>query len=122
LTHTNTFLTGATDVNGALVLEGQIRVPGAGIGTNKAVFIHRATATNIITNFTVITNPNSDGDPNAILFVTPNWNPGGVGGVYNNHPIGVFFCQRCSNKWAIFNQDFAAIPLNAAFNVMIVKP
>lgn len=25
-----------------------------------------------------------------ILMVTPSWNPGGVGGVYNNHSIGVW--------------------------------
>jgi hypothetical protein len=64
----------------------------------------------------------SDGDPNAILFVTPNWNPGGVGsGVYDNHAIGVYF-DPASQKWTIFNQDFAVMPVNAAFNVMIVKP
>jgi hypothetical protein len=39
--------------------------------------------------------------------------------VYNNHPIGVYYF---SGHWTIFNQDLAAIPLNAAFNVMIVKP
>jgi hypothetical protein len=51
------------------------------------------------------------------LFVTQNVNPGGSGGgVYNNHPIGVFYVQ---GKWAIFNEDQAPMPIGAAFNVMV---
>jgi hypothetical protein len=122
-THTNTFLAGAVNLNGSLVLQGEIQVPGANIGTNKAVFIHRATAANSVSDYTIITHPMSDGDPNAILLVTPNWNPGGTPpDVYNNHPIGVFYFGGAAGHWAIFNQDLTAIPLNAAFNVMIVKP
>ena len=37
-------------------------------------------------------------------------------GVYNNHPIGVFYLPS-SNGWAIFDQDKAAMPINASCNV-----
>src|SRR5205085_4478076 len=66
----------SSDLNAAF--NGTIQVPGAGLFTNKAVFIHRATVANSAGDFTKITHPMSDGDPNAILIVTPNWNPGGL--------------------------------------------
>jgi hypothetical protein len=81
------------------------------------VFLHRATAANSAGDYTVIDNPLTNGNPNAVLLVTPNWNPGGTGGIYNNHAIGVFYT---SGKWAIFNQDLAAVPANAAFNVAVL--
>ena len=99
---------------------GAIKVPGAGVGASTLVFIHRAVAGNITNNYTVIDHPLTNGDANAILFVTPNWNPGGTCPcIYDNHPIGVFYT---GTRWAIFNQDLAAMPLNAAFNVMVIKP
>jgi len=106
----------AVDIRGG----GRIRVQGAGLGTGTAAFIHRATAANISGNYTIIDHPHSNGDPNAVLIVTPNWNPGGVTpNTYNNHSIGVYYS---SGKWRIFNQDQLAMPENAAFNVLIIKP
>ncbi|MCA1740779.1 MAG: hypothetical protein LC740_18750, partial [Actinobacteria bacterium] len=59
-----------------------------------------------------------NGNPNAVLYVTQNWNPGGrEGGTYNDHPVGVWYDTN-REKWAIFNQDRAAIPEGAAFNVL----
>lgn len=57
--------------------------------------------------------------PNAIVLVTQNCNPGGTGGVYNDHTIGVWY-SGLQAKWGIFNQDTAAMPEGAAFNVQIV--
>jgi len=86
--------------------------------TDTAAFVHTATATNIISNSTFIDHPFTNGDPNAIVLVTQNWNPGGVGGTYNNHAIGVWYSFG-AQKWAIFNQDIAAIPIGASFNVLV---
>jgi hypothetical protein len=104
----------------ALKIEtGAIKVAGASLGSGTPVFIHRAiSGANIVGHYTRIDHPLTNGDPNAILIVTPNWNPGGVGGVANNHSIGVFYKD---GRWAIFNQDSAAMPDKAAFNVLIVK-
>ena len=85
--------------------------------TNAPTFIQAATVANITSNYTVIDNPAINGNPNAVLTVTQNWNPGGIGGTYNNHPIGVWYT---GTKWAIFNQDIAAMPVGAAFNVAIL--
>jgi hypothetical protein len=99
---------------------GAMRVQGAGVGSSTPVFIHRATAANTLGNVTTIDHPHSNGQPNAILIVTPNYNPGGVGGTYNNSPIGVYYS---AGKWTIFNQTTTtSISIGAAFNVMVVKP
>ena len=86
--------------------------------TDWAAFVHTATSTNITTNSTFIDQSLTNDNPNAILFVTPNWNPGGGIGIYNNHPIGVWYSHG-AKKWAIFNQDKASMPDGSAFNVLI---
>jgi hypothetical protein len=103
---------------------GAIQVAGAGIGTSTAVFVHRATAANIEvgnTHRTTISNPFCDGNPNAILIITPNYNPSQTGNVLDTHPLGVFY-NGSLLKWQLYHQDFAAMTANAAYNVLIVKP
>ncbi len=82
------------------------------------VFVHTATAANIVSNWTYIDHPLTNGNPNALVMVTQNWNPGGGGGTYNDHPIGVWY-HGSAQKWAVFNQDLASMPDGAAFNVLI---
>jgi hypothetical protein len=84
-------------------------------GTN--VFLHRATASNTSENWTTIDNPLAE-DPDALVFVMPNWSPPDGNRKYNVHPIGVWYT---GTKWAIFNQDMAAMSVGASFNVQIVS-
>jgi len=79
-------------------------------------FVHIATTANTVSNYTIIDHPLTNDNPDAIIIVTPNQNPGGNGGTAENHPIGVWYA---SNKWRIFNQDGGTIPTNTAFNVII---
>jgi hypothetical protein len=81
-------------------------------------FVTTATSANTTGNSTFVDHPFINGNRNARLLVTPNWNPPGSSGVYNNHPIGVWY-ENWRGKWAIFNQDLAAMPIGAAFNVRI---
>ncbi len=100
------------------IANGGISVAGAGVSTPTPAFIHLANATNILAGYvTLIDNPLCNNDPNAILIVTPNWVAGG--GVYNNHVVGVSYIPP---QWCIFNEDFGAMPTNAAFNVLVIKP
>jgi hypothetical protein len=80
--------------------------------------VHRATAVNVRSNFTYIDHPLANGNPNAVMFATQNWNPGGRGGVYNNRHIGVWYDAR-EGRWAVFNQDRSPMPVGAAFNLLI---
>jgi hypothetical protein len=84
------------------------------------IFTHRAQSGNISDNSTFINNPSTNGNPDAILQVTQNWNPKGSGGTYNSHPVGVWY-NSDRNKWAIFNQDRAKMPQGSAFNVSVLK-
>ena len=79
-------------------------------------FVHKATAANTSGHITTINNPYANNNPDAILIVTPNWNPSGIGGTYNNHAIGVWYN---GSRWTIYNEDGAAMPANAAFNVEV---
>jgi hypothetical protein len=56
--------------------------------------------------------------PDAVLSITPNWNPGGGAGIYNNHPVSVSYDAE-EAKWVIFNQDLGSMPEGAAFNVAV---
>jgi hypothetical protein len=81
------------------------------------VYVHTATAANIVGDYTILNDPLANGNPNAVVQVTANYNPPGLGGVYNNHPIGVWYT---GSRWAIFNQDAAGMPVGAHFNVMVL--
>src|SRR6185369_6973955 len=59
--------------------------------------------------------PSLEGERNAVLIVTSNWNPRGEGGLYVDHVLGVFLDGR---RWAIFNEDMAPMTEGASFNVM----
>ena len=85
---------------------------------DASVFVHTATANNITGDHTAMDYPLTNGSPNAIIFVTQNYNPGNVGGSSDDHPIGV---EYFSGKWWIYNQDGAAMPPGAAFNVTVPK-
>jgi len=89
--------------------------PASSLGVQ---FVHVATAANSDLHTTLIDHPLTNGNPNAILIVTPNWNPGGVGGIADDHPVGVFY-NSIKNQWGIYNEDNAAMPVGTVFNVII---
>lgn len=86
----------------------------------KVSFVHRATDDNSRGDYTYISDPSINGKPNAIVLVSPG--PDRVGGepADYGHNIGVWYEGR-AGKWAIFNQDLAAVPAGAAFKVTIPK-
>ena len=85
-----------------------------------AVFVHRAAPENLSANSTYLDNPVTNGNPNAVLYVTQNWNPGGGTGTYNEHPVGVWYDDG-RQKWAIFNQDRETMRDGSAFNVTVLE-
>ena len=116
-------------VIGWSIFQDRVDVPGSdgspGIEASNTLasspeFVHRATPENTSGNSTYLDRPSINGDPDAVLYVTQNWNPESDAGTYNDHPIGVWYDQTGS-KWAIFNQDRARIPDGAAFNVVVAK-
>ena len=106
---------GATNI--ALRVDGGLAVSGAGVGTSTAAFVHVANSTNTSGWVTTIHNPLCDEDPNALLFVTHNWNPPGVAFNYQSNPYSVYYA---GNRWTIYNDNGASIS-NMSFNVLIIK-
>jgi hypothetical protein len=91
----------------------EVEVPQA-----SATFIHHADLLNTAGNYTYLDDPLTNGGPDAVLSVTQNWNPGGGGGVYNNHPVGAVYDAKLK-KWAVLNRDGASMPRGAAFNIAV---
>jgi hypothetical protein len=81
-------------------------------------FVHRAALPNIVGNVTYLDNPLTNGEPDAEVSVTQNWNPGGGAGVYNDHSVGVFYDED-AQKWFVYNEDETRMPEGAAFNVAV---
>jgi hypothetical protein len=91
----------------------EVEVPPA-----SATFVHRADLSNTAGNYTYLDDELTNGKPNAAISVTQNWNPGGGGGVYNNHPVDTVYDAKLE-KWAVYNRDGAAMPRGAAFNIAV---
>jgi hypothetical protein len=81
-------------------------------------FVHHADLLNTAGYNTYLDNRLTNGQPDAELTVTQNWNPGGGRGVYNNHPIGTQYDAKL-HKWAVYNRDGASMPRGAAFNIAV---
>lgn len=81
-------------------------------------FVHRAGPADTFGNVTYLDDPLLNSRPDADVYVTPNWNPGGGAGVYNDHPVGVLYDEDVQ-KWAVFNRDVAQMPDGAAFNLAV---
>ncbi len=81
-------------------------------------FVHRAGPGDTFGNVTYLDDPLVNGDPDAALSVTQNWNPGGGVGVYNDHPVGVLYDEDVE-RWAVYNRDDAPMPNGTAFNVAV---
>lgn len=79
----------------------------------ERVFIHTASSATISRHVTTIDHPLLNNNPNARMLVTQNW---GNAGPYNKNAVGVYYT---GSRWAIYNQNRAAMPVNAKFNVWV---
>lgn len=84
----------------------------------SAKFVHRAGLVNTAGNYTYLDDRLTNGEPDAVLSVTQNWNPGGGRGVYNDHPVDTVYDAKVES-WAIYNRDNVSIPKGAAFNIAV---
>jgi hypothetical protein len=109
---------------------GLARVDGAGLrrfkgGSNLAdigalefgdvTFLHRVSNA-VPSSSSPINNVNVNGLPSHYLQVTSNWNPDGASGIYDNHPVGIFY-QSGLSRWWLRHEDLAAFPNGARYNM-----
>ncbi|HUD37350.1 MAG TPA: hypothetical protein VMR14_10665 [Streptosporangiaceae bacterium] len=88
---------------------------------SKYAFSLTAKPSNISGDSVFINSKLTNGKPGAEIQVTQNLSvvkrntqmP-----VYNPHQVGVRY-DRANKRWAIFNEDHAAMPVNVSFNVLV---
>ena len=86
------------------------------LSPDGGAFIHTATPSNTMKNWTAIDNPLAF-DEHKLVFVMPRGTPDGDG-VNNIQPIGVWYT---GSEWTIFNQfENEAMPVGAEFNILIL--
>ena len=85
-------------------------------------FVWRVTASSkTFPNAANITNPAARNDPNALVFVTPTYNPGATCPCHlDETPVGVFY-DTSTNRWQIFHESKTApMQVGTAYNVLIL--
>lgn len=65
-------------------------------------------------NFSAVNNAALNGYSLAAPQHTPNWNPDGIGGVYNDHPVSMFYS---AGLWYLRQEDLQPFSASAAFNI-----
>lgn len=88
---------------------------------NSVFFTHTATVANISGDLTLIDNAYLNNNPGALVFAVPVYNPGGGGGMYYPHNIGVYY-QAAAQKWGIYNEDDVNVTENSKFFVYVAHP
>jgi hypothetical protein len=115
----------------ALVIHGSINVDGSGIDSDTPVFIHKVNTAlggnicSIQSYSTVIDNPITNNQPDAILIVTPNFGANNTGLNPVNAFPAVYYdatgqCGKGTGKWVIYNISTTPQINNSLFNVIVV--
>jgi sortase A len=81
-------------------------------------FVHRSDEKNSRGDYTYLSNPNIDGDPNVVVLVTPTPDQKSTGDGIYDHNVGVWY-EPQAHRWAIFNQDRVAVPDGTTFQVVV---
>jgi len=81
--------------------------------------LQRATSGNTAGQYTLINNGETTGNPNTIVFESPNYNPSGKGGTPDASVGGVAYLGDPTDHETVFHEDGSNVPLGAAFNVLI---
>jgi Secretion system C-terminal sorting domain len=92
-------------------------------GTNMHAYTHFVTAENNLyePSYSILDHPQLNGHPEAIVLATQNWNPGNLGGTYNNEAIGVFYFIDIQ-RWVLYNLSIVQIPVGSAYNIVMGYP
>jgi sortase A len=86
--------------------------------TMDTAFVHRSDEKNSRGDYTYLSEPTIDGDPNAVVLAMPTPDQGSTGDGIYDHNIGVWY-EPQAKQWAIFNQDRAAVPDETTFQVIV---
>jgi hypothetical protein len=118
--HGNSALYARNTSNGAaLELDGGvIRVKGAGIGTSTPAFIHRVTVASLTQSgnlqWSRINHPYTNGDPNAILIITPR-------AIFPNNPSSQMQDATALYDEGHWHVSASDMQVDNAYNILVIK-
>jgi hypothetical protein len=95
---------------------GYFQVAGAGANTSTTVFTVVLTGGGTTPAESDFSNPMTNGNPNLILLVVPNFAGTGV----DTHAAAPYY--DTTGKWGIYNIDGSAMPAGAGFTVLVIHP
>jgi LPXTG-site transpeptidase (sortase) family protein len=95
----------------------EVESTGLEVTAMEASFVHTATEENSRGDYTYLLHPRIDGDPDAFVLAEPSPARESAEGAYD-HNVGVWY-EPGAERWAIFNQDRAAVPEGSAFKVVV---
>ena len=81
---------------------------------NDNSLLHTAIPTSIQGSTTKIDHPALNNNPNAIIYVTQNYNGNGASGVYNANQVSTYYN---GTQWTIYNEDNSTMVANSKYNV-----
>jgi hypothetical protein len=81
--------------------------------------VQKTTAANLAGDTTVVNNPTTNGDQDAFVIETPDYNPSGKGGTYDSSPTGEYYYN--GSNAAIFNELGATMALKSSFDLLMFK-
>ena len=106
--------------NGAAMTDGTLFNVLVVPAPSATAFVLTSTSSNIHGSTAFINSPKTNGKKTIRLQVTQLWNPGGVGGIYNDNNIGVYYGGSLfDNEWGVFNEPDAGIAVGVSFNVLV---
>lgn len=88
---------------------------------NGTLFVHTTTVANTTTNYSLIDNPATNNNPNAVLMVSHCYNPLGASSNYYNKVFGVWY-STFANKWAVYNENQSPLANGITLNVFVASP
>ena len=88
---------------------------------NDNSVLHTATSGNIVAATTRIDHPSLNNNPDAIIYVTQNWNGGGASGVFNTARVSTYYSPS-ANKWTIYTENQSSMVLDSKYNIYFGSP
>ncbi|HXW33300.1 MAG TPA: hypothetical protein VEJ87_01895 [Acidimicrobiales bacterium] len=89
--------------------------------TEASHFVYTAGAAETDGDLVYIDNTATNGKPDALLFVTPQYTPDGLCGcVAEPYALGVSYFPSPYDEWVVFREDLDDLPVGESFDVLAV--
>lgn len=85
---------------------------------NTTSFVHTATATSIVSDYTKIDDTKTNSKPDLKIITTTQGTSATP--IVNPHKIGLWYSSDLG-RWTIFNENYNAMPQNSSYNILFVE-